>query len=66
MRAYPKATLLTAEPRRPACLHPNTAAAKYNSSPSRGLAARIASIEPKGSRFLTGWTLSIPAPLAPR
>ena len=60
-RAYPKATLLAPTPdARPACTR-NYSGAEVQFGALDRLAARIASIEPKGSHFLTGWTLSIPA-----
>ena len=60
-RAYPKATLLAPTPDTRPAFTRNYSGAEVQLGALDRLVARIASIEPKGSRFLTGWTLSIPA-----
>jgi hypothetical protein len=65
-RAYPKATLLVTTPDARPAFTRNYSGIEVQFLTLDRLAARIAGIEPKGSHFLTGWTFSIPALLAPR
>jgi len=60
-RAYPKATSLAPTPDARPAFTRNYSGAEVQFGALDRLAARIASIEPKGSHFLTGWALSIPA-----
>lgn len=54
MRAYPKATLLVTPPDARPAFTRNYDGAKVQFGALDRLAARSASIEPKGNRFLTG------------